>query len=74
MAVWRPLIAGRVLPKRQMSAIEHKVFLETIRDVGLPLHASYYCSLLRHAESFRESATLRISSCERPKKPWLSTA
>src|SRR6266480_5584914 len=71
--IHRELITGRVFPKRQASAIEHKVFLETIRHVALPLHGSYDCSLLGHSEGFREPAALRISSCERPEKPWFST-
>lgn len=44
------LIAERVLPKRQASAIKQKVLFETSRQVGLPLHGSYGYSLLRHRE------------------------
>src|SRR5205814_793002 len=34
------LIAERVFPKRQASAIEHKIFLETIGHVGLSLYVA----------------------------------
>jgi hypothetical protein len=71
--IFGELIAERVFPKWQASAIEHKIFLETIRHVGLPLHGGYDCSLLGHGESFREPAALRVSSCQRPEKPWFST-
>src|SRR5438094_8604761 len=53
------LIAERVLPKRQASAIEHKIFLETIGHVGLSLHGSYRFSLSGHGDRFRELASLR---------------
>src|SRR5437762_5068636 len=66
------LIAERVFPKRQASAIEHKIFLETIGHVGLSLHGSYRCSLSGHGDRFRELAALRTSSCERSEKPWFS--
>ena len=61
--IYHELIAGRVLSDRQISAIEHKIFLEALRHVGLPLHGSCDCSLLGYGDRFRKPATLRISSC-----------
>src|SRR6266550_83748 len=71
--IFDELIAERVFPERQASAIEHEFFFETIRHVGLPLHPGYRCGLLRCGESFREPAALRISSGECPEKAWFST-